>query len=69
MTVSGLERLVDTDSGREHGVLGTAQAGESEAAAKGSSAEEILESWRTPARRFAEVEREPYLLYPRDGEY
>jgi uncharacterized protein YbbC (DUF1343 family) len=36
---------------------------------KGSSAEEILESWREPARRFAEVEREPYLLYPRDGEY
>ncbi|MEZ0115052.1 uncharacterized protein YbbC (DUF1343 family) [Catenulispora sp. EB89] len=36
---------------------------------RGSSAEEILESWRAPALRFAEVEREPYLLYPRDGEY
>ncbi|ACU73376.1 conserved hypothetical protein [Catenulispora acidiphila DSM 44928] len=35
---------------------------------KGSSAEEILERWREPARRFAEVERKPYLLYPRDGE-
>ncbi|MBS2539013.1 DUF1343 domain-containing protein [Catenulispora sp. NF23] len=35
---------------------------------KGRSAEEILEEWREPARRFAEVEREPYLLYARDGE-
>ncbi|WP_194922963.1 exo-beta-N-acetylmuramidase NamZ family protein [Catenulispora pinisilvae] len=35
---------------------------------KGCSAEEILDEWREPARRFAEVEREPYLLYARDGE-
>jgi uncharacterized protein YbbC (DUF1343 family) len=35
---------------------------------KGASAEEILARWREPARRFAEVEREPYLLYPREGE-
>jgi uncharacterized protein YbbC (DUF1343 family) len=35
---------------------------------KGRTAEEILAEWREPARRFAEVEREPYLLYPRDGE-
>lgn len=34
----------------------------------GVSAEQILAGWRAPARRFAEVEREPYLLYPRDGE-
>lgn len=36
---------------------------------KGCSAEEILAGWEEPALRFAEVEREPYLLYPRDGEY
>ena len=35
---------------------------------KGCSAEEILDEWREPARRFAEAEREPYLLYARDGE-
>lgn len=33
---------------------------------KGLSAAEILEQWREPARRFASVERAPYLLYPRD---
>jgi len=35
---------------------------------KGLAAEEILAPWREPARRFAEVERKPYLLYSRDGE-
>lgn len=39
------------------------------ALSKGLSAEEILAPWREPARQFAEVERKPYLLYPRDGEY
>jgi uncharacterized protein YbbC (DUF1343 family) len=38
------------------------------ALSKGQSAEEILAPWREQARRFAEVERKPYLLYPRDGE-
>jgi uncharacterized protein YbbC (DUF1343 family) len=35
---------------------------------KGLSAEEILEPWREPARRFAEEERTPFLVYPRNGE-
>ena len=38
------------------------------ALSKGLSAEEILAPWREPARRFADVERKPHLLYPRDGE-
>ena len=36
---------------------------------EGTSAETILAEWSEPARRFAEVERQPHLLYPRDEEH